>query len=99
MQRQETLSGPDGLRIELDAEQIFPEDPGQGTPALVIQRKGRRDEYSSTYNCASDQGTLENTRGEFLVLSKPKCDWLNAMETYVDRWLTHFSQEAKAHAG
>lgn len=90
----QTLRGPDGLIIELDAEQVFPEDPGQGTPVLVIQRNGRR-EYSATFNCVSDQGVLENTRGEFLVLSKPKLEWIETMSTFVDRWLTHWVREAK----
>jgi len=35
----QTLKGPEGLIIKLDSDQIFPDDPGQGTPAMVIQRK------------------------------------------------------------
>lgn len=92
MRRQETLTGPDGLSIQLDADQIFPEDPGQGTPAIVIQRRGKR-ESTATFACANDTGVLEDHYGDFLVLNRYKCAWLGAMETYVDNWLTHFTNE------
>ena len=51
-----TLQGPNGLRILLNSCEIFPNDPGNGTPAMV-QFFG----YSSTYWCAADTGELLGT--------------------------------------
>lgn len=36
----ETLHGPGGVRLELDKTQVFPDDPGQGTPAMVYYKDG-----------------------------------------------------------
>lgn len=88
----ELLRGPDGLIIELDSEQIFPDDPGQGTPALVIQRKQGRDAYTATFNCAGSEGVLEGDRGKFLVLNRAKCAWLTSQEDVVDRFITEHSR-------
>jgi len=92
----ETLRGPDGLIIELDSDQIFPDDPGQGTPALVVQRKNGRDYMTGTFRCVSDQGTLEGDRGEFLVLNKAKCAWLLAQEEVVDEFITRHTRAIRA---
>ena len=44
-----TLTGPNGIRIVLDSRQVFPDDPGAGTPALVHVGKN-----TATYWCALD---------------------------------------------
>lgn len=41
-------------RLELDPTQVFPDDPGQGTPAMVY---GPRDS-SGTYQAATSYGEL-----------------------------------------
>lgn len=43
-----------GWRIELDTAQVFPNDPGNGTPAMVYSPKGE----SATFNRAIDAGTV-----------------------------------------
>lgn len=48
------LRGPNGLRIELDSDEIFPNDLGQGTPVMVYFKK-----HSATYDCALDTGELD----------------------------------------
>jgi len=48
-----TLNGPNGLRIVLDSREIFPSDPGDGTPAMV--HYGR---HAGTYWCALGEGEL-----------------------------------------
>lgn len=54
-----TFKGPEGLRLELDAGQIFPEDPGQGTPVLVVLANGD----SGTYGCVTSEGeTCDGTK-------------------------------------
>ena len=35
MTRKKTLSGPCGVKLHLDLDEVFPDDPGAGTPALV----------------------------------------------------------------
>lgn len=84
----ETLRGPGGLIIELDSDQIFPDDPGQGTPAMVIQRKEGRDAYCATYNCAASEHTLEGDHGDFLILNDTKSNWLDAQVDRISQWLT-----------
>lgn len=76
------LNGPSGVKIVLDSNQIFPDDPGQGTPALVV--KG---EFTSTYNCASSEGELDC--GAYR-LTDAELDWLQSEEIYnqVDDFLT-----------
>jgi len=89
---EQTLRGPDGLVIELDSEQIFPNDPGQGTPAMVIQRDRGHNEYCATFNCASSEGVLEGDRGKFHVLNQRQCAWLTSQEDVVDRFITEHSR-------
>jgi hypothetical protein len=48
-----TLRGPGGIKIELDASEIFPDDPGNGTPAMVFCGK-----HGGTFWCALDTGEL-----------------------------------------
>lgn len=33
-----TLQGPEGMTIELDSDEIVPDNPGAGTPAMVYCR-------------------------------------------------------------
>lgn len=97
-QQMQILQGPDELRIELDASQVFPDDPGQGTPVLVVQMSGKRVYATGTYNCVSDTGVLEcaqDSHGEF-ILSTPKLNWINAQYNIVDKWLTEAVRAAKA---
>jgi hypothetical protein len=79
-----TLKGPSGLTIILNSAEIFPSNPGDGTPAMVYLVK--RDEwgsvrsYSATYWCALDTGELDC--GE-IELSRTQCAWLDAMQDTV----------------
>ena len=74
-----TITGPRGLRIVLDASQIFPDDPGAGAPAIVY--KGRD---SGTFWCALDTGELDAAS-----LSQSDVNWLDAqldaVETFLDQ--------------
>jgi len=44
-----------GWRIELDCDQVHPDDPGMGTPAEVHTAKGS----TSTFHCAWQMGEVE----------------------------------------
>ncbi len=74
----EILRGPNGIRIELDSTEIFPADPGQGTPAMVYL--GQR---SATYWCAVDTGELD---GEY-ALNRRDLQWLGEQDERVGAFL------------
>jgi hypothetical protein len=75
------------LTVELDRREMFPEDPGQGTPAMVILQSvsGKRVIDCGTLNCAlgsselSDKGT---------VLTPEQLEWLQSLETEVEAFLS-----------
>ena len=77
-----TYSGPDGITLVLDSSEIFPNDPGQGTPAMVYTRGG-----GATYWCASDTGTVMDARGNDVDLSVAQCEWLDTMADTVDAFI------------
>lgn len=76
-----TLQGPNGLIIVLDSAEIFPDDPGAGTPAMV-----HLGSYSATYWCAADTGELDC--GEY-ELSSAQLNWLQseAIENEVNEFV------------
>jgi hypothetical protein len=66
-----------GLRVDFDADEIFPDDPGQGTPVLVWTCG-----ESGTYSCVREVGEIENVR-----LTQAQIDWLWEIEEHVWYWL------------
>lgn len=75
-----------GLRIELDKGEVFPDDPGQGTPAMVYQNIPLRGEASATYWCAMGEGELlagPNT----VSLTDEQVKWLGEQEDAVNEFL------------
>ena len=48
-----TMKGPGGWRLVLDPSEVFPSDPGRGTPAMVESPDGG---CASTYWAAMDTG-------------------------------------------
>jgi len=65
-----TINGPKGLRIDLDTDEVFTDDPGQGTPAVVCY-----DRYSASYDCAVNTGELDC--GEY-ILKSGQLKWLES---------------------
>ena len=82
------LTGPNGLKVVLDANEIYPSDPGQGTPALVTLKVGD-EEYTASFACACGEGELDC--GSYQLNDDQK-DWLNSVEPDVDAFLTHHTQ-------
>lgn len=78
----ETLRGPDGIKLILDSSEIYPDDPGQGTPAMV--EKGNN---SATYWCATGEGVVSDEMGRDILLSRGALNWLNGLEGYVDKFI------------
>lgn len=67
------LRGPGGITISLRACEVFPLDPGEGTPAMVnVPFKG-----GATYWCACDMGIVTTDREDH-ELSPTQVDWLNS---------------------
>lgn len=87
MRKCESLTGPGGIRILLDAREIVPDDPGQGTPALVVAPFGRG---TSTFWCANDTGEIDGA--EMTVAQKI---WLDAQESAVNQWVEIRSEAIK----
>lgn len=73
----ETLRGPGGLKLEIDSNDVFPNDPGLGTPALVLIRG-----CAATLACALDSGTVEH-----IPLTSDQIAWLEKAEDHVNRVL------------
>ena len=65
------IQGPHGLLLVLDTEEVFPNDPGAGTPAVVHWRGA-----SSTYWCAMGTGELLSYRDGVVLLTDAQMDWL-----------------------
>lgn len=76
-----TLRGPDGIKLVLDKTEIVPHDPGAGTPAMVYF-----DNYSATFNCATDTGELTydgrrwSVDAETYFLTNQQLAWLRNRE-------------------
>jgi hypothetical protein len=69
----------DGWKLVLDKSEIFPDDPGQGTPAMVYAPNGD----SATYNCATDTGEI----GDYQRIPNSIHNWLLDKEDEVQEFL------------
>ena len=79
------IPGP-GIRIILDASEIVPNDPGAGTPALVVC--GRR---TGSFWCAVDTAELDGGEHE---LSLRQVEWLESQIELVEAWEDYHSSRA-----
>lgn len=70
---QKTLRGPDDVRLELDSSEIYPDDPGNGTPAMVYKGAG-----CASYTCAECTGMLWDDRIGDVPLSIEALEWLTS---------------------
>lgn len=94
------LKGPRGLTVSLKACEVFPEDPGNGCPAIVALPFGRA---SATYDCATDVGYLAGGRGNGFTdvdLSDVQKEWLEevrpVVDTFVDGWFKRVEADPSA---
>ena len=76
-----TLTGPRGYKLILDTGEIYADDPGAGTPAIVSTRSGS---YTATYWCAMATGELYAARGDFIFLPADVSLWLDEQEATVN---------------
>ena len=63
-----TLKGPQNTQLILDQAQVFPDDPGAGTPATVKYRN----HYGSYWCCVGDEEC------DGVELPQEVLDWLNS---------------------
>ena len=80
------IKGPGGLVLELDARQIFPNDPGLGTPAL-LSLEG----CTATFWCA-----LNECEVEFISLTAAQQTWLDSLEDAVNSWHMAWTNRVRA---
>lgn len=69
------------LRLLLDRNEVYPDDPGAGAPAIVLTANGK---YCATYWCAINEGELE--LGGY-QLSDKQLDWLYSLEDEINDFL------------
>lgn len=79
------LHGPGCIKIVLDRSQVFVNDPGAGTPAMVSRKIGRH-EYTASYDCAHQTGELLGLQGG-IGLTTAQAEWLDAVEDELTEFL------------
>lgn len=69
-----------GWSIELDTAEVYPDDPGNGTPAMVYSPTGE----SATYHRACDMGTVGDNDTE---IPSRVLNWLNCQDDAINSFL------------
>jgi hypothetical protein len=64
---------PTDTVLELDSSEVFPGDPGNGTPAMVIYRGG-----FASFTLASEAGVVFSEENGDIELPRGAMDWLNS---------------------
>ncbi len=84
----QTLWGPCGILVHLDASAIFPDNPGMGTPVLIEHPEG---EDTASWGCGYEGGNLNYVLPEdFGDLERRKIfAWLESIATQVEAWENH----------
>lgn len=75
-----------GLVITLDSKEIYPNDPGQGTPAMValMSANGKCELDNGTFYCAVETGELSYNQTQ---LSDEQNAWLELQREAVDKFI------------
>lgn len=74
-----------GLVVELDPREVFPEDPGKGTPVMVVWPAKKA---CTTFWCATGEGEIDGHE-----LSDRQLVWLWHIEPKIDTWLTDMTRK------
>lgn len=69
-------------RVVMDASEIFPDDPGRGTPLMVYGPKNA----SATFTCALCEGELD----DYAKLPENVWKWLDDVSDTVYEWLDSY---------
>lgn len=68
-------------QLVLDAEQVIPDNPGEGTPAMVYGPEVA----SGTYFCVIDTGEITTSRGQTREVPVAVLDWLEGLRDAVEQ--------------
>lgn len=77
----QVIKGPNGLSLILDSKEIYPDDPGNGTPQLLRLRIDGTDAYG-TLNCAWHENEVDGYR-----LNDAQINWIDSIICEADKWL------------
>lgn len=78
-QKDQVIRGPQGIKLFLDASEIIPHDPGQGTPAMIHLSTGD----TATFNCVDSELEVDG-----IALTTEQQKWVREIAEEVDMWLT-----------
>ena len=84
-----SVVGPGGLVLCYDAEQVYPDDPGLGTPLLVSMPFSNK---TGTYWSAMETGHLDGD----IALTPKQNEWLRRMEGDVSDWLERVTRHIQS---
>lgn len=76
--------GPHGWTLIADRREVYPDDPGNGTPLMVY---GPRMCGSGTLGRVLDTGEVDDPNGAVIVVPQSVMDWLNDGEETAQAWL------------
>lgn len=76
------------ISLELDPREYFPDDPGQGTPAMVYLHKNNEMIASATFWCANGTGWVDEYK-----LTTAEMNWLDSQFDFVEQFLESLSQK------
>lgn len=79
------MNGPHGLKLVLSAKEIYPDDPGMGTPRLV-HYKGD----TMTFDCALDN--VAELLGVTYAQAEWAYQWLGDQDEAAGLWLDHHTK-------
>jgi hypothetical protein len=78
--------------VVLDSDEVFPDDPGQGTPAMVNGPRA----LSATYHCALSETVLVDDGGRDVPIPAAVQRWLEDVEDEVSAFIDEATAEKEA---
>ena len=76
--------GPNGWTLVADRREVFPEDPGNGTPLMVY---APRMAGSGTLGRVLDTGEIDDTRCALMEVPASVMTWLDEVADTAETWL------------
>ena len=83
-ERTKVYHGPDGWTILADRREVFPQDPGQGTPLMVY---GPKHKSSGTLTRVLDTGEADTARGRLEQVPPQVMAWLEDQADGAANWV------------
>lgn len=80
----QTYRGPNGWTLVADRREVFPDDPGNGTPLMVY---APRMSGWGTLGRVLDTGEVDDNTGAVIVVPPDVLTWLEDAEDNATEWL------------